>query len=1354
MNIRKVASLGLAVALQVLPITRVFIATSPAAGGSLAIVSTWIAGALALMGAVDAVSGASSISISPATATTGVPYSGAVVYSGAHASSAKSWQLRNNWNGAQTACNTIYEIAPGLWLTNSGNYLARIGGVPTTSGTFNFTLKIWEASGCTGGNSDTRSSAITVSGSTATAPTITTQPVGQTVTAGANVSFAVVASGTAPLTYQWKLGGVNVSGGTSATLNISSVTTGQAGVYTCVVANSAGSATSSAATLTVNAVVAPTITTQPVSQTVAAGANISFTVAANGTAPLSYQWRLDGANISGATSATLNLTSVTTGQAGSYTCVVTNSAGTATSAAAMLTVNTPPSITTQPASQSVTAGANVSFTVAAAGTAPLSYQWRLGGVNIAGATSATLNLTNVATNQAGNYTCVVTNMAGSATSSAATLTVNPAPVAPTITTQPVSQTVAAGANVSFTVAANGTAPLSYQWRLDGANISGATSATLNLTSVTTGQAGSYTCFVTNSAGSTTTAGATLTVNTPPSITTQPINQSVTAGANVSFTVAASGTPPLSYQWRLGGVNISGATSATLDLASVTTSQAGSYTCVVTNVAGSATSSAATFTVTALPVAPTITLQPTSQTVALGANVSFSVAASGTSPFSYQWQLNGANLSGATNPTLSLTNVGTNQAGTYACIVTNTVGSATSSLATLTVSVPPNITTQPFNQTVDAGANVTFIVVAGGTSPFAYQWRLNGANISGATSATLNLTSVNVAQAGNYTCLVTNVAGSATSSAATLTVNLPPSITTQPASQTVTAGVNVSLSVVVSGTAPLTYQWQRNGVNVSGGTSATLTLTSVTTNQSGSYVCLVTNIAGSATSAAADLTVNLALIAPTITTQPVSQTVTAGANVSFTIAASGTMPLVYQWRRNGSGIAGATSPTLNLSTVTTNMNGTYTCVVTNAAGSATSGGAVLTVQPVVPQASTLTVIIQGQGTVSPNLHGDSLTIGQSYTMTATPATGYEFAGWSGNIPNGQSSAPVLTFVMTSNLVLRASFVAPPYTAGAGTYNGLFFENSGVNLGSAGAFNLHADSSGNYSGWLQIGYARYSFSGKLDSNLRATNVVTRWNSTPVTLEMRLGQNSEGGQIFGRVTDDGWTSSLSGGRASDNSAFAGDYTVIIPGSVGNAQIPDGDGYATLHVATDGLGTLSGTLADGSLFQQTAYVTDQGDWPLYVSLYAGKGAVVSWIMFENQSNSDLHGALVWIKQPGASTTSYPAGFTHETEAVGSRYAAPTGQGKALNLSGAVVNFNGGTLASSFNNVVSVNEGSQVVNLSPNQMTFTIATATGTFTGQVTEPGTGVVLNFGGVLLQKQNVGAGGTSGTAISSRVVVAAP
>ncbi len=174
-----------------------------------------------------------------------------------------------------------------------------------------------------------------------------------------------------------------------------------------------------------------------------------------------------------------------------------------------------PSITTQPANQSVVAGAAATFSVTASGTAPLSYQWRKGGANISGATSA--SYTTLPTSSANNgevFSVVVTNSAGSVTSSNATLTVTTAAVAPSITAQPANQSVAAGQTATFSVTASGTAPLSYQWRKGGTNISGATSAsytTLPTSSANNGE--QFSVVVTNSAGSVTSNNATLTVTT-------------------------------------------------------------------------------------------------------------------------------------------------------------------------------------------------------------------------------------------------------------------------------------------------------------------------------------------------------------------------------------------------------------------------------------------------------------------------------------------------------------------------------------------------------------------------------------------------------------------------------------------------------------------------------------------------------------------------------------------------------------------------------------------------------------------------------------------------------------------------
>jgi len=263
------------------------------------------------------------------------------------------------------------------------------------------------------------------------APTITSQPASAKITAGQTATFGIAATGTAPLTYQWSKNGATISGATSSTYTTPAETTADNNAqFTAAVSNTAGSATSNAAMLTVTSpTVAPAITTQPASQTVIAGKTASFTVAATGTAPLTYQWSKNGAAISGATSSTYTTPAETTADNNAqFTAAVSNTAGSATSNVAMLTVTSPavaPAITTQPASQTVIAGKTASFTVAATGTAPLTYQWSKNGGAISGATSSTY--TTPAETTADNnaqFTVAVSNTAGNATSNAAILTVN------------------------------------------------------------------------------------------------------------------------------------------------------------------------------------------------------------------------------------------------------------------------------------------------------------------------------------------------------------------------------------------------------------------------------------------------------------------------------------------------------------------------------------------------------------------------------------------------------------------------------------------------------------------------------------------------------------------------------------------------------------------------------------------------------------------------------------------------------------------------------------------------------------------------------------------------------------------
>lgn len=272
--------------------------------------------------------------------------------------------------------------------------------------------------------------------------------------------------------------------------------------------------------------------------------------------------------------------------------------------------------------------------------------------------------------------------------------------------------------------------------------------------------------------------------TAASITTQPANQSVAVGQSATFVVTASGTAPLTYQWQKNGANIAGATQASYSTPAAAAADNGAkFDVVVSNSVASVTSATALLTVTATPVAPTITTQPANQTAASGQTATFTVVASGTSPLTYQWQKNTANITGATAATYVTPAITTaDNKSQFRVVVTNSAGNVASNSATLTVSststAAPKIITQPVNASVTVGQSATFSVVASGTPSPTYQWQKNGANVSGAASAVYSTPPTVSGDSGaTFDVIVSNSVGSVTSNSATLTVNAattPPS----------------------------------------------------------------------------------------------------------------------------------------------------------------------------------------------------------------------------------------------------------------------------------------------------------------------------------------------------------------------------------------------------------------------------------------------------------------------------------------------------------------------------------------------------------------------------------------------------
>lgn len=350
---------------------------------------------------------------------------------------------------------------------------------------------------------------------------------------------------------------------------------------------------------------------------------------------------------------------------------------------------------------------------------------------------------------------------------------------------------------------------------------------------------------------------------------------------------------------------------------------------------------------------------------------------------------------------------------------NHSGSQSGTLA-YKVCAAPSITTQPSNSTICSGATASFSVGTSCNGSNTFQWQVkvgagsftnlsNGANVSGATTTALSLTSVTVGMSTNqYRCIVTNdlCSNTSTSNAATLTVNPQPLTTASPSSQTICSGSPITNIVLgtsngISGT---TYSWTRNntasvtGISSSGTTDISGTL--INTTSSAVTVTFTINSNGggcSGTTATSTVVVNANA---SISTQPGSQSICAGANATFTVAATGT-GLTYQWQDNSSGsmanISGATNATLNQNAVTNGMNGRqYRCVVTGTCNSVTSNIGTLTVNPlptVSINSAPLSASYCGSGSVS---------------LTASGATGYT---WS---PGGSSSASITASPLATTL----------------------------------------------------------------------------------------------------------------------------------------------------------------------------------------------------------------------------------------------------------------------------------------------------------------------------------------------------
>jgi hypothetical protein len=816
-----------------------------------------------------------------------------------------------------------------------------------TSDSGNYTLTVANSVGTV------TSSPVAVTIAAPIAPSIGAMRPSLVVPLNETLSIQATVKGSQPMTFQWRKNGSPITGATNTGYYQARATEGDAGTYDLVATNVAGSATSDGVVVTIAPAEPPSIFGLPPSLTTDAGSGLSFSPSVTGTSPMTFQWSKDGAAISGATSSYFWKHNLTTTDSGSYVLTATNSAGTTTSApiAVIVQAATAPVIFGLPPSVTVAYGTSLSLYGQLTGTQPITLQWKRNGASISSATSSSYYRSSATTDDNGEYTLTATNAVGSVTSLPVLVTVQPA-IPPVVWGLPPSITRDYGTSLYLSPNLAGTGPMTLQWKRNGQAIAGATNQSLSLDRVTTADAGEYTLTATNVAGSTTSAGVAVTVNAaiPPVLYGLPSAKTFAAGDPLHLSASYTGTLPMTFLWKKDGVALTNGTSSSYSRNSSATGDSGVYTLTATNVAGTTTTAGVTVTVAA-PVAPTIFGLPPSVTVTPGSSFYLYPTILGTNPMTFKWHRDGVFIEGATSGDYSQWTATSSDSGVYTLVATNSVGSVTSSPVAVTVAAPvrPVIYELPPTLTVPAGETLQLNASVTGTLPITYQWKKDGVAITGSTSPYWTKSNAAAADSGSYTLTATNAAGTTTSSPVAVVVSPPvaPFIYGLPTSIQRTTKESLSLYPNVTGTQPITYQWRRNGAPINEATSRSYWKSTLTAEDSGDYTLEATNSVGTFVSPTVSVTVKLA-IAPQIETQPVSRTVTIGAAASLSVAASGYPTPSYQWRKNGASlydsdtVSGVYSAVLLLKNCQVEDAGNYDVVVSNSVASVTSSVAVVTV----------------------------------------------------------------------------------------------------------------------------------------------------------------------------------------------------------------------------------------------------------------------------------------------------------------------------------------------------------------------------------------------------------------------------
>jgi hypothetical protein len=908
----------------------------------------------------------------------------------------------------------------------------------------------------------------------------------------------------------------------------------------------------------------------------------------------------------------------------------------------------------------------------------------------------------------------------------------------------------------------------------------------------------------------------------PAIVSPPTDQTVRAGDNVNFTVAASGTPVPEVQWYFGGAEDSNATNLTLMITNISPTNAGAYYVVLTNSNGAATSAVVTLTVTAPILASTgstgdftnsilgLTTNPPTETALLNSNVSFCNLS-----FDPQGQLfamseysvvsGPSQISGSEAETITI--IDALYAIDTLTWTTNFIGNFQSN-GVSGQKVPIGMAFSPSGvlyaatggslYTVDRNTAQGSLVaafpsgVAIGGIAFAPDGKLYGGEtnlyiinptnasvtnvgaLSGVGASILadmkygadgflyfcdggsdgNLYRLNPANA-----LVSVAANFPSALSGLAFAPIPTVVLAEPTNEIVMNGEATTFSVAATGTEPLEYQWYFDGAEIRGGTNSALTVTNALSKNNGTYYVIVSNALGPVTSSIATLAT---YTPPVITQPPKPEAITTGQTIALKVAATGSS-LEYQWALNGTNLPGQTASTLTIRDAQAYDAGDYSIMVSNPflamPASASATVAVIPPAPIISSPANNSATGASHLTVTGREPANGGAASIMYQLNGGAAQSAEVSS------NGLTWSAALTLAPGTNLFLvwatnssgasatiKAHYVLNLFIGVAGSYYGLFSDEISPASTNSGYFNLTLKSDRVFTGDILLDGGKTSFSGQFDTNGAVALVASPAPGRGFDLALQLdlsGVNPLTGTVSN--TAQAWTASLTAirsafGGTAPATNFEGNYLLALNGPSNPAVAPPGSSYATARISADGGVTLNAAMSDGSTFTSTgSAISQDGDWPLYGSFYSGKGSVLAWVKFPMHSDSNhmTAGQALWFETAGTGSHYYTNGFsllTNELSLIVNQYIAPPKGGAVLSAGDDTVQIFGGNLGTNLsdNVTISANNAVVVTGLNPDKLSITIDASAGTFSGSFVSPVNGASTALKGVLLPDDNAGFG----------------